>query len=796
MYRPFFGCFLFLRAVLSKLSMLNATSSGSPTPPLRPSASISPQEVLAPSSSQWQALGGEAVEAVLRSGAVALLDADWVVKQADAGGILKRRQDLPSEAFITLDELKEIGAIPATPNWSASLPIIVVSCEGAQGVEHRSPPVWAFPVNARALPFVPDPWLEPDHPDSKGQWLRLVGIALRMWMDPGATGASSKARRNGIMWDFPSLHQHPPGGERSELEDNLFKQALGSLANFYSHPAIAVFKLTCFPEGYPQGYTLVTAGANVKDYPDRGWTFTESCWASMSKPRDLTLDLGLLNVDALASFSFPRVGLVKQCTQGGGRLPPPLPADFARLIEDKSFTNGKDDRPLVVRLYAEAFERNMGQASTLDYSDLKWGDDESRQVRSLLPSASGLKSLSMTGNAIHYDEATQLANAVLAVPTLESFGGIPIAGLRADRLIVLRIKSTSLGMAEALVLSALLEDAPSVTECNVRGKGLDSASASLLSKVAVAKGILLFGIKHDQAEAKYPNRKLTPVDLILIGSDLRVGASLTSIDLRGNKLGVEGWTTIFNTLCDSPASKISTWDLSNEGLGIEIAKPLANYISATASFSPASLTSMNLEGNRLGPDGAKALAPSLRDNASITECNLRGNGLGAEGWIAIFTALRDSKVSRITKWDLSSQIGISDSIKPLAEYISVSASLTSINLMGNYVGPEGAKALAPALRDSPSMTFVDVSGNAIGDEGMRTIGDALLSSSTSKLGAIKCDAFDLPVGTTSLDLSGKRISSAAGTLLAGVVKGNASLTQVCPAGNTWSSVVVITCSHP
>jgi hypothetical protein len=24
----------------------------------------------------------------------------------------------------------------------------------------------------------------------------------------------------------------------------------------------------------------------------------------------------------------------------------------------------------------------------------------------------------------------------------------------------------------------------------------------------------------------------------------------------------------------------------------------------------------------------------------------------------------------------------------------------------------------------------------------------------------------------------------------------ASLTQVCPAGNTWSSVVVITCSHP
>ena len=80
---------------------------------------------------QWQALGGEAVEAVLRAGAVALLDADWVVKQMEADGVLKRRQDLPREAFITLDELKAIGAIPATPNWSASLPIIVVSCEVA-----------------------------------------------------------------------------------------------------------------------------------------------------------------------------------------------------------------------------------------------------------------------------------------------------------------------------------------------------------------------------------------------------------------------------------------------------------------------------------------------------------------------------------------------------------------------------------------------------------------------------------------------------------------------------------------
>ena len=60
----------------------------------------------------------------------------------------------------------------------------------------------------------------------------------------------------------------------------------------------------------------------------------------------------------------------------------------------------------------------------------------------------------------------------------------------------------------------------------------------------------------------------------------------------------------------------------------------------------------------------------------------------------------------------------------------------------------------------------------------RRIINALLSSSTSKLGALKCDAFDLPVGVASLNLSNKRIGQAAVPLLAGVMKFNAVLTTL------------------
>ena len=103
---------------------------------------------------------------------------------------------------------------------------------------------------------------------------------------------------------------------------------------------------------------------------------------------------------------------------------------------------------------------------------------------------------------------------------------------------------------------------------------------------------------------------------------------MTECMLRGDHLGVEGCatcTTIFTALCDIPASRISTWDLSGERLGPEIVEPLANYIYVTAS-----LTSINLSWNVICSEGAKALAPALRDNASVTSIDVGYNNIGQE----------------------------------------------------------------------------------------------------------------------------------------------------------------------
>ena len=126
---------------------------------------------------------------------------------------------------------------------------------------------------------------------------------------------------------------------------------------------------------------------------------------------------------------------------------------------------------------------------------------------------------------------------------------------------------------------------------------------------------------------------------------LRVNPSVTECNLCGNKLGAEGWTTLFTALSKSSVSKITKWDLSSQNGIKESVNSLAEYISVSAS---------------------------------LTECKLRGNQLCKEGWTAIFTALRDSKVSKISTWDLQSEAGIYQTVKVLAEYISVSASLTQV----------------------------------------------------------------------------------------------------------------------
>ena len=78
-----------------------------------------------------------------------MLDASWLIElAAKPGGTILRRQDLPPEAFVSVDELKAAGRI------DFSLRIILCSY----------------------------PWMHPKHPDPRGETLRLLARVLRAYL--------------------------------------------------------------------------------------------------------------------------------------------------------------------------------------------------------------------------------------------------------------------------------------------------------------------------------------------------------------------------------------------------------------------------------------------------------------------------------------------------------------------------------------------------------------------------------------------------------------------------------------
>eukprot|EP00966_Prymnesium_polylepis_P057416 1329529-Prymnesium_polylepis.1 len=65
-----------------------------------------------------------AIWAALRTGHVRLVRASWLVALGNAGGVLARRQDLPEEAFVSVDEgILQFGS----GNKDGVLPVVVIS---------------------------------------------------------------------------------------------------------------------------------------------------------------------------------------------------------------------------------------------------------------------------------------------------------------------------------------------------------------------------------------------------------------------------------------------------------------------------------------------------------------------------------------------------------------------------------------------------------------------------------------------------------------------------------------------
>uniref|UniRef100_A0A0G4H2V4 Uncharacterized protein n=1 Tax=Chromera velia CCMP2878 TaxID=1169474 RepID=A0A0G4H2V4_9ALVE len=202
------------------------------------------------------------------------------------------------------------------------------------------------PMHPVGAPFklvaVSYPWVSRSHPDPDRFRLQLVVAQLeRHWW--GREGSSVQAF---VFWDYISLFQHPPGSQRTENEEKLFKAGLSKMDVIYSSPHTHVIRSTQVPP----------TAVNPKPYTDRGWCWFESAVTTFKPPGQVVTDVISAATQNQQSPSFLRI--------------PATPPAFDSAIEKRTFTNGKADAESVMALYRNFLQRNVHKIRV--FADGSW----------------------------------------------------------------------------------------------------------------------------------------------------------------------------------------------------------------------------------------------------------------------------------------------------------------------------------------------------------------------------------------------------------------------------------------
>ena len=198
---------------------------------------------------------------------------------------------------------------------------------------------------------------------------------------------------------------------------------------------------------------------------------------------------------------------------------------------------------------------------------------------------------------------------------------------------------------------------------------------------------------------------------IVIASLIGVNASLTSINLKDNRLGDVGWCAIFDALRDNPQNKIKEWDLERQGINSTVAKSLADYVAVSGS-----LTSCDVRDNQIVGDGASQLSAAVLTNTKIEKFNE--------------IPIKEMRADSLTELDLKSKnIGVEGGMV-VAGLVPVMGSLTKLSLAANMLREEGTKAICQSLKANRTLKELDISGsysdsNIGGAAGAKHVADML-----------------------------------------------------------------------
>lgn len=406
----------------------------------------------------------------------------------------------------------------------------------------------------------------------------------------------------------------------------------------------------------------------------------------------------------------------------------------------------------------------------------------------------------------HHNRAASLATAPLVpggrrASTVHAAGPIRVVDLIENRLGPNMAATICTALESSLVEELLLRFN------NVGRMGCD-AVASVLNVSNRLRYVDLRG------------NRLTPPDIRRVMKSVALSTSLQRLGLSNNDLRAEGAALIAAAL--EKNSFLTALDLSMNSLGEEGGVAIA----ALLAIPGGSLRELSLWGNRLGPNGIRAVCEAIAegkkggsssssvgagDKKSTASSSSTGGGAGGGGCALQKLSLGNNsgtdlccvylqtlleKNRTLTSLELRSNGITSQGVSTFVAGLAHNSSLQTLALSANPIGAHGADALVKTLLHHPSLTSLDVAGCGLKSEGAARFAGLIAASTvlqdltlsdnevTDEGCASLSKALQAPSKSLrSLDLTSNAITMTAVTEMLEAVESNPRLAHLALQGN-------------
>ncbi|XP_076448074.1 uncharacterized protein LOC143284855 isoform X2 [Babylonia areolata] len=252
---------------------------------------------------------------------------------------------------------------------------------------------------------------------------------------------------------------------------------------------------------------------------------------------------------------------------------------------------------------------------------------------------------------------------------------------------------------------------PVMINACITGHNLSGERAEALARVIREHDCIL--------EMRMGKTQLRSGDVVTLCRALVDNSSLVSLDIRLNLLDFVGATAVAELLTKTRALR----QLNLSSTGLDVAGCRAVLAALTSNRT---LTHLDMSFLDVGDAVCESVRDALRANTCLQRLRLRSNNFSAAGCFALAEGL--SRNRSLLELDLSRNCIGDDGMEALARYVPDS-SLAEMSLENCGLTSSACDVLAQMLSSSKRLRTLDLSVNYLGDEGVVRLGAALERSS-------------------------------------------------------------------